>query len=171
MKEMARYGLILSVICALAGASLAGMNALTRGKIAAQAKSEEEDSLKAVLPDAVRFDPVKSADTVVYYKSFNKDGQPCGIAFKVSAKGYSSDIETMVGLAPSGEINAIKILSQSETPGLGANITEPDFTGQFKGRRAESLEGVQAITGATISSSAVINAVKKKAAELKEIVK
>ncbi|MFA5144639.1 MAG: FMN-binding protein [Candidatus Omnitrophota bacterium] len=171
MKEMVRYGLILSLICAAASASLAAMNSVTKPKIIAQAKAEEEASLKEVLPLAERFEPVKSGEDVVYYKAYAKDGKFAGAAFKAYGKGYSSVVETMTGLLPDGSISAIKIVNQNETPGLGANVIEPSFTGQFSHKNIPALQDVQAITGATISSKAVIDSVSKRAQEIKELIK
>jgi len=171
MKEMVRYGLILSLICALASASLAVVNSITKVRIIAQAEAEEEASLKEVLPEATHFEPVKSGNDIIYYKAHNKDGKFIGVAFKALAKGYSSIIETMAGLALDGNITAIKILNHNETPGLGARIADSSFTGQFANKNIRGLNEVQAITGATISSKAVIDSVSKKAQEIKELIK
>lgn len=171
MKEMVRYGLILSLICALASTSLAVVNSITKVRIIAQAEAEEEASLKEVLPEATHFEPVKSGNDIIYYKAHNKDGKFIGVAFKASAKGYSSIIETMAGLALDGNITAIKILNHNETPGLGARIADSSFTGQFANKNIRGLNEVQVITGATISSKAVIDSVSKKAQEIKELIK
>ncbi len=169
MKEMVRYGFILSLICIAASASLAAVNSLTKSKIIEQARLEEEASLKEVIPDAQKFEPIKLGEGTLYYKGFDKDNKFIGAAFKASQKGYSSIIETMVGMKEDGVITGIKVLSQNETPGLGAKIIEAPFTGQFLGKNTEGLSDVQVITGATISSSAVIESVKKKAEEIKKM--
>ncbi len=169
MKEMVRYGLTLALICVSASASLAVVNSLTKSKIIEQAKIEEEASLKEVLKDAQKFEEIKLGDEVLFYKAFDKDNKFIGAAFKASGKGYSSVVETMVGMRKDGVITAIKVLSQNETPGLGARIVEPSFTGQFSDKNIEGLSDVQAITGATISSRAVIESIKKKAREIKKL--
>ncbi len=169
MKEIVRYGLTLSLICGVASASLAVMNSITKPRIAAQVKAEEEASLKEVLPDALHFEPVKSGNDIIYYKAHDKDGKFIGVAFKASGKGYSSVIETVAGLTPDGRITAIKISNQNETPGLGARVAESGFTKQFANKK--DLKDVQAITGATISSKAVIDSVSRKAQEIKELIK
>ncbi len=169
MKEMVRYGLILSLICILASASLAAVNSLTKHKIIEQARVEEEASLKEVIPDAQKFEPVKSGEEVLYYKVFDKDNRFIGAAFKASQKGYSSVIETMVGMKKDGIITGIKILNQNETPGLGARIAETSFRSQFSNKNIEGLSDVSAITGATISSRAVIESVKQRAGEIKRL--
>jgi electron transport complex protein RnfG len=150
---------------------LAGANTLTKTRIIAQAQAEEEESLKEVIPEGERFEAVKSGDNIIYYNAYDKSGKLVGVAFKASGKGYSSTIETMVGMLKDGTITNIKVLSQNETPGLGAAVAEPDFASQFAHKNVQNLNEVQAITGATISSDAVIDSVKKKAEEIKALVK
>lgn len=171
MKVLIRYGFVLGLICLLAGGLLALVNALTQPKILAQANAEEEKSLTEVLPCALRFDPIKSTNSeVIYYKAYDKDNQQVGVAFKAQGKGYSSIIETMVGMSLSGKILAIKIITQNETPGLGNRVTENQFLNQFMNKDILELNKVQAITGASISSAAVIKSVEKKAQEIKELI-
>lgn len=169
MKQMFRYGSILALICVVAAGLLAAVNSFTRPRIIAQAQAEEEAALKEVMPEAVHFEPVKSDADILYYKAHDKQGKFIGVAFKSAGKGYSSTIETLVGILKDGTIVAIKVLSQNETPGLGAQVAESKFTGQFKNKK--DLNDVQAITGATISSKAVIEAVKKKREEIKALLK
>ncbi len=170
MREMARYGLILAMICLVASASLAGMNALTKSKIEDQAKSEEEQGLKAVLPEAADFQAVKSGGQIIYYKAYDQGGNFLGAGFKASGKGYSSIIEAIAGMKKDGTIVNIKILSQNETPGLGSRVAEPEFREKFSNKNIAELGGVHAITGATISSRAVIDSVKAKAEEVKGLI-
>lgn len=170
MRGVLRYGLILMLICSLAAGLLAGINSLTKPKIIAQARPEEEVSLKEVIPQGVRFEPIKEKDDIIYYKAYNKEGRLVGFAFKASAKGYSSTIETMVAMALDGTINTIKILSQNETPGIGSQIAEAGFAGRFRHKNAQDLDEVQAITGATISSKAVIDSLKAKAKKMQGLI-
>jgi len=171
MKEMIRYGFILALICAIAAGLLAGVNELTRSKIAYQAYAEEQAALKEVMPQAAKFAEVKSGEEILYYKALDNQDKVLGFIFKAGGKGYSSVIQTLVGIFPDGKISAIKVISQNETPGLGMRVTEKKFTGQFSGQDSLSLSGVQAITGATISSRAVMDSVKKKSAEVMELIK
>ncbi|MFA4888120.1 MAG: RnfABCDGE type electron transport complex subunit G [Candidatus Omnitrophota bacterium] len=171
MKEMARYGITLAVICVAASASLAIVNKITSPRIIAQAQAEEQSSLKEVMPQAESFLAVKPKEEVLYYKALDKQGKFLGVVFKAAAKGYSSVIETIAGMTKQGVITDIKVISQNETPGLGARVTENSFTDSFKNKPIEVMGEIQAITGATISSQAVIEAVKTKAAEIKELIK
>ena len=170
MKEIIRYGFTLAIICALAGGLLAGVNSVTKPLILAQAQAEERSVLEELFPEADDFKQ-KSADSdLVYYEILDKAGKLIGIAFKAEAKGYASVIETLVGMDKTGDIREIRILSQNETPGLGSRVTEEDFTSRFQGRRVSELEEVDAITGATISSRAVIDSVKKSCDEIKGLI-
>jgi electron transport complex protein RnfG len=166
---MFRYGSILALICVVATGLLAGVNSFTRPRIIAQAQAEEEAALKEVMPEAVHFEPVKSDTDILYYKAYDKQEKFIGVAFKSAGKGYSSTIETLAGMLKDGTIVAIKVLSQNETPGLGAQVAESKFTGQFKNKK--DLNAVQAITGATRSSKAVIDSVKKKREEIRALLK
>ncbi len=172
MKTMARYGFILGVICILASGLLATVNAFTKDKIIQQQKEEEERILTQILPGAISFEPVKAPDDeVIYFKVYDKENKLIGLAFKASGEGYSSTVQAMAGMSLDGKITAIKIISQAETPGLGAKITWPVFTDKFSGKEVSGLSQVQAITGATISSRAVINSVEKKAKAVMELIK
>ncbi len=171
MKEMARYGFILTLICVVAAGLLAGVNSLTRSKIIAQALAEEQAALKEVMPGAVKFTEVKSGQEILYYRALDSQNSLIGFVFKASGKGYSSVIETLAGIFLDGKISAIKVISLNETPGLGMRVTEDSFTSQFNSQDALNLSGVQAIAGATISSRAVMDSVVKKAQELQELIK
>ena len=184
---MAKFGGILGLICLIATALLASMNAVTADRIKAQAEQELQDSLKEVMPEGAAFEPVIADNEISYYKVTDTDGKLLGAAFKVSAKGYSSIIDTVVGMKTDGTIVAIKVVSQQETPGLGSRISEiagtvsmldfmrgvrpkknlkPWFQAQFDQKSITDLDKVAAITGATISSRAVIDSVKQKARQI-----
>lgn len=92
-------------------------------------------------------------------------GQVRGYAIPVQGQGFWAPIRGVIGVAPDGRtLLGAAFYEQSETPGLGAEIAEPRFTGQFKDRRiaqegpafeirppAETLADhqVHAVTGAT----------------------
>jgi len=137
--------------------------------ITASVYAEDQAILREVFTQASSFKPVKSGGNVIYYKALNLSGKFLGAVFKVSVRGYASEIETLVGMYKDGDIIAIKILKQNETLGLGSRICEQDFTGQFSNKK--DLSEVQAITGATISSRAVIDSVQARAGEIMALIK
>ena len=186
-----RYAATLAIICLAASGLLSVVYNVTQPKITAQAKMEEESALRDVYPGVARFEPVGEKGSILYYKALGASGELLGYAFKAEKKGYSSTIVTMVGMDTKGIIRSIKILSQNETPGLGSRIEEvrqketfwdvvlkkvkiaekprPWFQAQFDAKSYETLDrNVEAITGATISSLAVIVSVEEKAKEVIE---
>ncbi|MFA6217920.1 MAG: FMN-binding protein [Candidatus Omnitrophota bacterium] len=166
MKEMIKFGFILGFICFLASGVLAVVNGVTTPKIEAQKVLEEKTGLQEVLPAAATFKPHTQGEITDYYNAYDSSNKLIGFVIKTQTKGYSSTIEALTGLNLTLEITNIKILSQNETPGLGARITEPAFKGQFKGKTLVTFDQIQAITGATISSGGVMNSIKNKLSEL-----
>ena len=99
------------------------------------------------------------------YKAFVQ-GKENGYIFKISSPGYHGDIVLLLALSSlDNKIVGIQILEQSETPSLGDLITKPDFLVQFLNKsndaKFELGEDVKAISGATVSSSAVVKACKE----------
>ena len=165
MKDIFKYGLILGFICFLASAVLSAVNAVTAPKIQMQQEKEEQDALKSLIPNASEFRPYTKADKLEYYAAY-ENGRLCGFVIKGKARGYSSDIEALAALDLKLEITDVRILSANETPGLGSRVKDNSFLGQFKNKSLQSLDKIQAITGATISSRAVIKAVESKLSEV-----
>ncbi len=95
-------------------------------------------------------------------------GRDIGYIVESFGKGYSSYIHIFVSVDKDFTVQKIKILGHKETPGLGDEIERDYFLNQFAGKTVEHLvvekkettENVQAITGATISSRAVTEAVR-----------
>lgn len=164
----------LFVICLVVSALLAGTNALTKEPIAQNELKKSQEAMHSVCPDAVSFEGEKGIEIEVY-KALNESGEVIGCAIPVTSKGYGGDVSVMVGISSvdGGMVTGVEILSHSETPGLGANATSEDFRNQFKDN--PSLHGfsvvkdgtggsegkIDAITGATITSNAVTNAVNE----------
>jgi electron transport complex protein RnfG len=146
----------LGMICSLAAVFFLG------------AAWAEELPLKEVFGEAASFVPVKKDQEIVYYEARDRSGKAIGAVFKAQGKSYHSDIITLAGMKNDGSITEIKVLAPDETPGVGSSITEGDFTGRF--RNVKDLSGVQAITGATVSSRAVIDSVKERAEEIRKLI-
>ena len=174
MVRLAKNKLMQSLvfICLVAVGLLGIVNALVDPKVFAAVQFEEQAAFKEVMPLAANFTAIKSSGDkkVLYYKAFDLQGKLIGFVFKANGQGYSSVIETLAGIFPDGRISAIKIISLDETLGLGMRVTEDKFTGQFNQQNSLDLSGVQAITGASISSRAVMNSVMQKAQEIKELI-
>ncbi len=168
-KETIKLGLILLLITAVAGLILGAANSITRAPIAKQIEKTNSDAMKEIVPKADVFnksDVKTSGEILEVNEGKTNSGETAGYAIKVAPKGYSGKIEMMVGISKDGKIDGIKILAHSETPGLGANASEPKFSVQYKGKTIDkplqvvkkepsAPNEIQAITGATITSNAV----------------
>jgi electron transport complex protein RnfG len=157
--------ILLTIVVAVCVSLLTYVDSLTRDRISAQ----EDEAVKAMLtemfPEMSRYE-FKDEIYTVY-----SDGSKLGYAFLAIGRGYGGDINILVGLSDETTVKGIKIISQTETPGLGTRITEPFFTDQFVGIDIEDIalsrDGgkIDAITSSTISSSAVVEAVRNTALE------
>ena len=157
-------------ICLVVAVLLAGTNELTKGAIAENQQKKADEAKAEVCAAAVVFEEVKGIDAEAF-KGLDKDGNLVGYAIPASHKGYGGEIELMVGISAQGEITGVTILSINETPGLGMNAKNESFTNQFltnvpdNGFTAKSddpsKEKIDALTGATITSEAVSEAVNK----------
>ena len=161
--------LVLTVICLVMAALLGFTYQYTKPLIDESLRQQADEARQQVLPDADSFEQVQLEgelpDGVLeIYQAVNG----AGYAVTAAAKGYDGDAKVMVGVAPDGTITGVRVTEHSETPGLGARIEEESYTGQYVGKDG-SLEGVEAINGATISSGAFRSAVEKALAGLGEI--
>ena len=159
--------LCLLAICLACSALLAGVYALTAEPIAAAAAAKNEAAIKEVLPvSAVTIEEERTVDfdgaSYTYNLAYDQQGNTVGCAVNVSPVGFGGPIVIKVGFDANGVICNTKVLSQAETPGLGAKCVEPAFSEQFKGwnpsarKLAVKKDGgdVDAITASTITSRA-----------------
>ena len=167
-KEILRPTAVLFVICVAVAAALAGTNLLTEERIAQQAVATAEESRKVVLPGAEEF---QAQEDGAYYTG-SAGGQLVGYVFETESSGYGGTVSVMTGISGEGTITGVVILSHEETPGLGANAEKAEFLDQYLQSAPEGGLSVikyqtpgkgqiEAITGATITSTAVTNAVNQ----------
>ena len=164
---MLKFILTLAAVCMVAALILAGVYNLTSPLIAAQKIKESNQALSQVVPDADTY-KLKTFSKGNYYECY-KGSKLIGYAVFAQGAGYAGVIKLLVGVDRKGTITGVEVLTQSETPGLGARATEikqgekaPWFLSQFKGKEAHSLNlnDVETITGATITSEAILLSVK-----------
>ncbi len=159
--------LCLFAICLVCSALLAGVYALTAEPIAAAEAAKNEAAIKDVLPsEAVTVEEVRTVEyeggTYEYNLAYDEVGNAVGCAINVAPVGFGGPVVIKVGFNMDGTICNTKVLSQAETPGLGAKCVEPGFADQFKGfdpsekKLAVRKDGgdVDAITASTITSRA-----------------
>lgn len=177
MRDIPRFAAILMLVALIAAGCLAWVDKITKPKILTQEAKALQDALHYVLSDAQVIVPESSEGQILFYRGFSDKEMKhlAGYAFQADGEGYSSTIKTIVGIDTLFVIKAIKILSQQETPGLGTRCeeilngeTSPWWPRQFSGKNAREIrvnkDGgvIQAITGATITSRAITNAIAEK---------
>ena len=172
MRDICKIALRLTILMVIAGLCLGAAYTVTKDPIARQEAEQKEMARKAVLEEAVSFEEVQLTDggnVQECYRGLDAAGNPCGYAMSVTAKGFGGDIQLTVGVKD-GVVTGVRIGTHSETPGLGARAAEEKFYSQFTGKsgtlsviktgEAGDSE-INAITAATIASTAVTNAVNE----------
>ena len=177
-KDMFKLGLNLLIISAVAALLLALTNSVTASTKAQRNEQANAEARKLVLESAQDFEQVKDVKTdnskgvevSEIYEAKDASGNTVGYTLKVLPSGYGGTIELMVGIdSAKGQVSGINVVSNSETAGLGAKSTDPEFSDQYKGKPLEELSvlkngtpgdtEIKAISGATITSTAVTNGV------------
>ena len=171
----------LTLIAAIAGVALSGVYSMTKDTIEEQKLLAEAASYKEVCPDADHFESSDAAKakleelaganwgsdygaTRINEAFVGRDaaGNLAGYALSVSSKGFGGDVTMALGLTPDGAVNKISFTELNETAGLGMRANEDSFRDQFIGRTGSVTygeDGVEAMSGATVTSTAVRNCV------------
>ncbi|MGI6172652.1 MAG: FMN-binding protein [Christensenellales bacterium] len=165
MKKQLPAYVVLCVIALAAGLLLSVTNALTEKRIEEQNRLAAVAARTAALPGADAFEeialPEGSALDAAYRGTAS--GETIGYVAQITVNGYGGKIEVVVGMEPEGAIAAINVGGSafSETAGLGAKVKDASFTSQFEGlpEKAVLKQNIDSITGATISSAAVVDGV------------
>ncbi len=179
MKTVISMLAALTIIGIASGGGLAKVDEWARPLIAANKKAATERAIFLVQPTAKSYEHVGTVEYELY-RVFDETKNTIGYALPWEGNGFQGKIRMMVGVsADLQSLSAIEVLEQVETPGLGTKVTEPPFCDQFKRLNAdpavEWVKGVpptkeneiQAITGATISSKAIVEIVNNGLAALR----
>ena len=163
---------ILALICLVCAAALAFTNRLTEDRIAEVAHKRYLSSVATVLPEGALLEEI-SLDGVDGFIGKREDGSILGYAVKTAAKGYGGTVTCVVGFDAEGRVIGVSVDAPDETPGLGNNVTKPEFTEQFIGAEHAPVlgEDFDAVTSATYSSRAVEAAVADAFSALQKILK
>lgn len=177
MDDTLKLALRLMIFTLIAGLALALTNEVTKGPIRSQAEAKAILARKEVLPAADAFEAYEGWDIEKYpdideVYIAKSGGETVGYTFLLSPRGYKADITMTLGISSDGSINALYINSQSETAGLGNLVAKAPFLSQFSGIAADpdTIDGdIDAISGATVSSKAVIRSVSTASAFVCEV--
>ena len=187
MNKILKNSLMLTAITVVAGLLLGVVYGVTKEPIARTQENTKQAAFRSVLADADSFETVDGLDTdaaaaLLKENGYTSDdiaevaegkdasGETIGYVINVTShEGYGGDIELSVGILSDGTVKGIEMLSISETAGLGMKAKEADFKDQFKDKQVEKFtytktgesgdDMIDAISGATITTNAVTNAV------------
>lgn len=184
IQAMLKEAGILFAITLIAGLLLGFVYELTKEPIRQQEEKAVQEACQAVFADAEHFEELdaytpsadtaqKLADTGItigtVYEAQDASGTQLGYVIQTTtSEGYGGNIVLYVGIRLDGTVNDISILSISETPGLGmkaGDVLVPQFHNKNVKSFAYTKTGstsdseIDAISGATITTKAVTNAV------------
>ena len=151
--------IVLVLICVIMSGLLAFTNGVTEPIIEEAERRANEEARLEVLPNADSFLRVEIADLPSSVTEVYQAENGVGYTFSIVAEGYGgkNTLKMTVGIDGEGKITGTKVLSQSETPGLGAKIvSDANFYGQFPGKDAayvSDIKNIDTISGATRSSN------------------
>ncbi len=187
MNNIIKNTLILTAITVVSGLLLGIVYDITKEPIAQAQENTRQEAYRAVLPDAASFEEstdfdAESAQDLLSENGYTADeietvvtgkddsGETVGYVINVmSHEAYDGDLELSVGIASDGTVKGVEMLDISETAGLGMKADEAEFKDQFKDKNVDKFtytkngedgdDMIDAISGATITTNAVTNAV------------
>lgn len=189
MSLNARMVIVLTTVGLLSGTFLMTVGLLTKDRIALNKKLEVERAIMTVVPGSSSSQLLYEEKDLRIYGGMDTTGNTVGYAVYASGVGFQDKISLMVGIDKDlTKIHSLTVLEQKETPGLGAKITDrasflalwegKDFTQPLHLRKPPvdsparlAPSEVNTITGATISSQAVVdivNSAREKVVKLSE---
>ncbi len=160
-----RIGGTLLLICALVALVLSFVNTVTREKIAQNETEQKRTAMVELFgSDKIEYtelDRLESdGERVEAVYRVAEDGSTVGYSVLVLSPGFGGDIQMMVAMTADKTVIGVKIVSMSETPGLGTRVDDADYLSQYAGKTAGvSASEVDMISGATKSSKAVLSGV------------
>ncbi len=175
MNKIVKNALVLMAFSLVLGFVLGAVYKITEGPIAEATRQKEMQAYKVVFENAADFTEVTvDADAAAQvmtdggfpdeinkaFQAVDSDGNALGYVVQLTTKdGYSGGIVMVVGVTADGTVNGFSVTAHSETSGLGTKAFDPAYADQFKGIPADSVSGVATISGATLTSTAVINGI------------
>ncbi|NQT28797.1 MAG: RnfABCDGE type electron transport complex subunit G [Candidatus Omnitrophica bacterium] len=181
MKEIVRITSVLTLVCLICALLLSVVYGLANKKIEINKEKRIEKALTTLAPQAAKVEEATIKEETIY-KLFDEKENLIGYGFTASGEGYQGKIKMLVVSDKYLEhLKGIEVVESLETPGLGAKIQEDPFKDQFKNldirEEMTCVKGdterdgqIKAITGATVSSRAVVNILSKRLEEIKELI-
>lgn len=165
-KEIIKPTLVLIIISAVVAGllaatyNLAGISELGKGI----STEKLEEYTQQVMPEATKLILTKTTSEDPAFLGVYRDENCTGAAIHITTKGYGGELKMLVGIDIDGVVTGIAITESMETNGLGSKATDPKYLANFVGKSGsvdvkKSGGEIDAIAGATVSSTAVGNGV------------
>ena len=163
-----KSSLALLIISALSALFLSGVHTITRAPIEQQRLMYENAAIAEILPGVTETRQMEAGAGIVTgaVSGYNAGGVLIGYVVSASARGYSGPVGIIAGFDTRGTLTGVRVVMQSETPGLGSLIQEPVFLSQFEGlsgpfqvtraRGGSRPDEIETLASATISTNAVV---------------
>lgn len=189
MSLSTRMIAVLTSVGLLSGVFLTGVNLLTKERIALNKQREIEAAVTEVIPGTYSSEKFYEEKNLTVYGGKDKEDKLIGFAIHASGMGFQGKITFMMGTDSSlTKINSLVILEQKETPGLGAKITDKkSFLQYWENKDSSSTltlrkpavsspeelgpSEINTITGATITSEAILNTVNSSLGRVRQLIK
>lgn len=187
MNNILKNTMILTSITVVSGLLLGVVYGITKEPIARAQENTKQEAFRTVLADASSFEDYEgfdadeaaellqengyTSDTVTEVaEGTDSSGETVGYVINVtSSEAYDGELQLSVGIATDGTVKGVEMPSISETAGLGMKADEAEFKDQFKDKQVDQFsytksgetgdDKIDAISGATITTNAVTNAV------------
>ncbi len=171
MHNIIRLSSVLVLVAMLSAALLTGLHNLTEPVIREREEREYIEALEKFFPDLDNFES-ETVDGESFDLVYDQEGELLGIMATVSTQGYDGTIRYNLAVDDEGIIKGIIVTSHSETPGIGDVITTSDFQEQFIGKgyddQIQDGEDVDAVSGATESTAAMIGSIRRTVVNIGE---
>lgn len=169
-ESLMKPTLVLTIICLVTTFALALTNFLTKDTIKKVKEEKANEQRQIILPSAKTFTEKTfkgEQGEFVYYEGKDASGNIVGFIFNNKTPGYGGDVIVNLAVNDAGEIQGVQPFDLQETPNIGMKVANQEFLDQFKGLVGEvdatsgkpAENEVQAVSGATISTSAFVNSV------------
>ncbi len=181
-KRIGYQAMLLGGFATIASAFLVSGNMATKDVIAERLREDLLQSLSQVVPDNIHDNNLldntlevsdQKDHSIVIYRAF-KGSQVSALAWQISEEGFSGEIKMIIAVDPDGKVLGVRVISHSETPGLGDKIEEKksnwifDFNGLSLGNPPLNEWKVKkdggrfdAFSGATITPRAVVKGITR----------
>ncbi len=181
-KEIIRIAVTLFLIVGITAFLLSVVNELTYRKIDENQNAKINLAMSEVLPaesyEKKEMSFEEGSGVSAIYEAHGEDGSVIGHCVQANAMGFGGAIELVVGVDKDGGVTKARVVSMSETPGVGTKTKDESFLSAFEGKsgnlavtkgEVKKETEIAAISGATVSSTAVTSGINAALAAVSQL--